>query len=327
MSHTSLLNARRAFHLFVLALATASFTQAGAQAYPTKPIRIVVAFPAGGPSDFVVRMIGPKLTEMWGQPLVVDNRAGAGGNIGTELVAKSAPDGYTLLLVGMHFVVNPSLYSAAGYNVEKDFTPITNAAVSPAIIAVHPSLPARDVRELIDLAKRTALDYGSPGTGTAGHLAGELFTSVAGIRMQHVPYKGAAPAVIDLLGGQIKVTITAMPPITPHVRAGKLRAIAVTTLQRSGALPEVPTVAESGFPGFFVDNMYGIVAPKRTPRAIVEKLHAGIARVINSADIKERLIAQGYDPLANPPAEFGQYLRAEVAKWAKVVKDSGLRVD
>jgi tripartite-type tricarboxylate transporter receptor subunit TctC len=302
-------------------------TSACSQAYPTKPIRMVVPFAAGGPSDLVARVVGQKLTESWGHAIVIDNRGGAGGNIGTSLVAKAAPDGYTLVLVGMHFVVNPSLYRSAGYEVERDFAAVTNVAVSPAIMAAHPSLGARDVRELVLLAKRSAVDYGSPGTGTAGHLAGELFCTVAGIKMQHIPYKGAGPAYSDLLGGQIKLAVTAMPVATPHVRAGRLHAIAVTTLQRSSALPEVPTVAESGYPGFFVDNMYGVLVPRVTPSAVVKQLHEAIARVVKQPENRERLIGQGYDPVAITPDEFSAYLRAEVAKWSKVIKERGMRVD
>jgi len=298
-----------------------------AQQYPAKAIRMVVPFAAGGPSDVVARIIGLNLTEAWGQAVVIDNRPGAGGNIGTDLVAKAVPDGYTLLLVGMHFVVNPSLYATAGYDAEKDFAPVTNAAISPAILAVHPSLPVRDARELVQLAKRSALDYGSPGTGTAGHLAGELFNTVAGTKMQHVPYKGAAPAISDLLGGQIKLAVTALPPVTPHVRSGKLRAIAVTTLHRSSALSEVPTVAESGFPGFFVDNMYGVMAPAHTPQPVITQLHTGIVRALKAPATAQRLTTQGYDPLGNSPREFREYLTAEVRKWAKVIRESGMRAD
>lgn len=295
--------------------------------YPTKPIRMVVPFAAGGPNDVAARIVGQKLTEAWGQPVVIDNRTGAGGNIGTALVAKALPDGYTLVMVGLHFVVNPALYSNAGYDAERDFAPVTNVAVSPVIIATHPSQPMRDVRELTQHAKRTLIDYGSPGTGTAGHLAGELLSTVAGIKMQHIPYKGAAPAISDLLGGQIKLAITAMPLAVPMVRAGKLRALAVTTLQRSSALPEVPTVAESGHAGFFVDNIYGVLAPRGTRQDTVVRLHEVMARTIAVPEIKERLITNGYEPVGNTPAQFAQYLRAEVAKWSKVVRDAGMRVE
>jgi tripartite-type tricarboxylate transporter receptor subunit TctC len=308
-------------------LVTLSSAMAYSETYPTKPIRMIVPFAAGGPSDVVIRIVGQRLTEAWGQTVVIDNRGGAGGNIGVGLAAKSAPDGYTLLLASMHFVVNPSLYRSAGYDAEKDFAAVTNIAISPVILAAHPSLAARDPRELAQLAKRNTLDYGSPGTGTAGHLAGELFNLVAGIKMQHIPYKGAAPAFADLLGAQIKLAITAMPIATPHVKAGRLRAIAVTTLQRSPALPDAPTMAESGYPGFFVDNMYGVLAPRGTPAAIIASLHEAIVRVVKQPEFRERLITQGYDPLGNSPAEFAGYLRAEVGKWAKVVKESGLRAD
>ena len=312
---------------FVCGIGVFISTAALSQTYPTKPIRMVVPFAPGGPSDVVARVVGQKLTESWGQAIVIDNRAGAGGNMGTSLAAKAPPDGYTLLLIGMHFVVNPALYATAGYHAEKDFAAVTNIAISPTILVAHPSLPARDTREFVQLAKRGAVDYGSPGTGTAGHLAGELFSLVAGIKMQHIPYKGAAPAITDLLGGQTKFAITALPPATPHVRAGKLRAIAVTTLQRSSALPEVATVAESGYAGFFVDNMYGVVTRRATPRVVIEQLHVAIARIIQMPEIRERLTTQGYDPLGNTPAQFADYLRAELDKWAQVVKETGLRAE
>ena len=207
------------------------------------------------------------------------------------------------------------------------FRSVSNAAISPVILAVHPAVPARDPRELVQFAKRAPIDYGSPGVGTAGHLAAELFSTAAGIKMQHIPYKGAAPAVSDLLGGQIKLVITAMPLLVPHVKAGKLRAIAVTTLQRSPALPDVVTIAESGYPGVFVDNMYGLLVPRGTHRGIIEQLHTEIARALKPSDMRERLIAQGYDPIANSPAQFTDYLRAEVGKWAKVVRDAGMRAE
>jgi tripartite-type tricarboxylate transporter receptor subunit TctC len=300
---------------------------AAAQSYPVKPIRLVVPFAPGGPNDFVARILAQKVSDDLKQPIVIDNRAGAGGNIGTELVAKAPRDGYTLCLVGMHFVVNPSLYENVGYDALKDLAPITLAAVSPVIIVAHPSLPARDVRELVQLAKTTQLNYGSPGTGTAGHLAGVLFDMVAGVKMQQIPYKGAAPAVSDLLGGQVKLGFMAFPPATPHVRAGKLHAIAVTTLQRSAALPDVPTVAESGFPGFSVDNMYGVLTTGGTPRVVVERLNREIARTVRMPDVVERLTSQGYELVGDTPEHFAAYLRTELEKWTKVVKVSGLRVE
>jgi tripartite-type tricarboxylate transporter receptor subunit TctC len=318
------MTARRAAGVMLLALTAAG---AGAQTYPVKPIRMVVAFAPGGPNDVIARIIAQKLTEAWGQPVVIDNRPGAGGNVGTTLVARAAPDGYTLSMPGLHFVVNPSLYEAAGYDAMRDFAPITLAAVSPCIIAAHPSFPAHDVSELVKLAKETNLDFGSPGTGTAGHLAGELLNLVASIKLQQIPYKGAAPVMNDLLGGQIKLSITASPPLTPLVKAGKLRAIAVTTLKRSGALPEVPTVAESGYAGFAADNMYGVVATAGTPRTVVDKLQREIGRIVNLPEIRERLVNQGYDPVADTPEQFAAYLRTEIDKWRKVVKASGAKAD
>ena len=307
--------------------ATVAAEHGVAQQYPARPIRMVVAFAPGGPNDVIARIIGQKLTGSFGYAVVIDNRPGAGGNVGTTLAAKAARDGYTLSMPGLHFVVNPSLFDSAGYDPLKDFAPVTLAAISPCLIAAHPTLPARDVRELVQLAKDTRLDFGSPGTGTAGHLAGELLNMVAGIKMQQIPYKGAAPAVNDLLGAQIKLAITASPPTTPLVKAGKLRAIAVTSLQRSAALPDVPTVAESGYPGFSTDNMYGVVATAGTPRAVIEKLNREIVRIVQAPDMKERLISQGYDPIGNSPEEFAAYLRSEFVKWQKVVKQTGIRVD
>ena len=296
-----------------------------AQSYPTKPMRMIVPFSPGGPNDLVARVVGQKLTDAWGQTLIIDNRGGAGGNIGVALASKASADGYTLVMVGLHFVVNPSLYANAGYDVERDFAPITNAAISATILVTHPSLVARDLREFVQLAKRGGLDYGSPGTGTAGHLAAELLNTVAGMKMQHIPYKGASLAITDLLGGQIKAAMFALPGATPHVRAGKMRAIAVSTLQRSAAMPDVPTVAESGYPGFFVDNIYGILAPRGTSTATVNQLYTAIAAALKAPEVRERLISQGYDPLHNTPDQFTTYLRAEVTKWAKLVKDAGMR--
>lgn len=313
--------------VWMVVVCAVSSAMLSAQPYPVKPIRMVVPFAAGGPNDFVARIIGQQLGAAWNTTIIIDNRTGAGGNIGTSLVARAAPDGYTVLLAGLHLVVNPSMYRNAGYDLDKDFAPLTNAAVSPVGVAAHPSLPARDMRELAALAKRGAVDYGSPGTGTAGHLAAELYTQLAGIKMQHVPYKGAAPAIADLLGGQIKLSFTAFPVLPPHVRAGRLRALAVTTLARSPALPDVPTVAESGYPGFFVDNIYGLAAPRGTPAAIVAQWHNAVAQVMKAADMRERLVGQGYEPLANTPAQFADYLRSESAKWARVVRDAGLRVE
>lgn len=300
---------------------------AQAQVFPLRPIRLVIPFAAGGPNDYVARMVGPRLGEAMGTSIVVDNRAGAGGNIGTALVAKAAADGHTLVLVGLHFVANPTLYASVGYDPLKDFSPITLAASSPVVIVAHPSLAAQNLRELIQLAKADAINYASPGSGTAGHLAGEMFASATGVKLQHIPYKGAAPAMNDLLGGQVKLGFPSLPPATPHVRAGRLKAIAVTGLKRSAALADVPTVAESGYAGFSVDNMYGVLATAGTPKSVVDRLNSEFLRILRATDIHERLASQGYDPVGNSPEEFGRYLQAEVSKWAKVIKAAGLRAD
>lgn len=286
-----------------------------------------MAFSAGGPNDVIARIIAQKLTDAWNNNVIVENRPGAGGNIGTQLVARAAADGYTLALVSTAFVVNPSLYAAAGYDALKDFAPVTLAAVSPVIIVAHPSFPVRNIKELMQFAKRNAVNYASPGTGTTGHLGGELFKTIAGINMQHVPYKGAAPAVNDLLGGQVKLGFTAVPPAAPHVKAGRLRAIAVTTAKRTASLPDVPTVSESGFANYEVDNMYGVLAPAGTPRPVIEKLSREISRIVKAPDVKARLEELGFDPVGSDTSAFAQYLRSESDKWAKVVKQSGARVE
>jgi tripartite-type tricarboxylate transporter receptor subunit TctC len=309
-----------------VALALAA-TGAPAQQYPARPIRIIVSVTAGGPTDTIARVIGQKLTEAWGYSVVIDNRPGAGGTIGDAVAAKAPPDGYTVAFVGMHFVIAPMLHANAGYDTIRDFAPVTLAAISSVLISAHPSFPARDVRELAQFAKGNSVSYVSPGRGTAGHLAGELFGVSTGTRLVQIPYKGAAPAMNDLLGGHVKLGFTALPPAAPHVRSGRLRALAVTTLARSASLPDVPTVAESGFPGFSADNMSGVVTPRGTPRAVVDKLNREIVRIVHAPGMKEQLIVQGFDPVGNTPDEFARYLRAEVVKWAKVIKETGLRAE
>jgi len=312
--------------LFAAAVAVAA-TSAPAQPYPAKPIRVIVPVTAGGPTDVIARMIGQKLSEALGYPVVVDNRPGAGGTIGDAVAAKAPPDGYTLAFVGMHFIIAPMLHANAGYDSVRDFAPVTLAAISSVLISAHPSFPPRDVRELALYAKGNAVSYVSPGRGTAGHLAGELFGILTGTRLVQIPYKGAAPAMNDLVGGHVKLGFTALPPAAPHVKAGRLRALAVTTLARSASLPEVPTVAESGYPGFAADNMSGVVAPRGTPRPIVDKLNREIVRIVRAPDMKELLTFQGFDPVGDTPDEFARYLRAEVAKWSKVVKVTGLHAE
>lgn len=313
--------------LSVVGLLTALVAPAQGAAYPEKPVRMIVSFAAGGPNDFIARVLARELSDRWGMPVIVDNRPGAGGNIGTELAAKSLSDGYTLTLVSTAFVVNPNLYRNAGYDPFRDFAPVALAAISPLIFVAHPSLPAKSIRDVVQLAKKSPLNYASPGAGTTGHLGGELLNAMGGVKMQHIPYKGAGPATADLLGGQVKFGLTALPPAVPHVKTGRLTAIAVTTLKRVTILPNVPTVAESGYPGYQVDNMYGILAPRGTPKVVIGKLNGDFIRVLDMPDARELLLAQGFEPQRYTPEEFGRYLQSESVKWAKVVKESGARVD
>jgi tripartite-type tricarboxylate transporter receptor subunit TctC len=304
--------------------------QAYAQTYPNKSIRLIVPFPPGGPADILSRAIGQKLTESSGQQVVVDNRAGAGGMIGSDLAAKGAPDGYTLLMgfVGTH-AINPSLYSKLPYDNVKSFEPVSLVATATIILVLHPSVPAKSVKELIALAKSKPgeLTFGSPGNGTPQHLAGELFNTMAGVKMTHIPFKGAVPAISDLLGGRISLIFSSAPPALPHVATGKLRALAVTSGKRSSVSPDLPTVAESGLPGFEVINWYGVLVPARTPRPIVEKLNTEIAKIMKMPDVKERLSGVGIEAFSSTPAQFATFIKDETAKWAKVVKFSGARLD
>ena len=314
--------------LVVLFLVTGLFaSDALAQSWPTRPVRLIVPFAAGGPADFVARLASLKLSERWGQPVVIDNRGGAGGNIGTELAAKAAPDGYTLLLTTSVFICNPSLYKKIGYDPFKDFAPVTLTGVSATIVVRHPSFPAKNMRDIAQLAKTSAINYASPGIGTAAHLAAELFRTYAKVDMQQVPFKGAGPAIVAMLGGEVRLGFMAVPPAVPHVRTGRLVAVAVSSPQRIALLPDVSTVAESGFPGFQVDNLYGVLAPRGTPPAVIKKLHADIVDVLKQPDVRERLATEAFDVVGNTPDEFGRYLKLEFTKCAKVVKESGARVD
>jgi len=317
-----------------LCLALASVfgsASAWAQSYPSKPIRLVVPYPPGGPLDIMARAIGQKLTEAWHQPVVVDNRAGAGGNIGADLVAKSPADGYTLLMgaVATH-AINPTLYAKIPYDPVKDFAPVALVAQVPNILVVNPAVPAKSVKELVELARAKPgyLNFGSGSTGSTGHLAGELFKTMAGVQMVHIPYKGGAPAMADLLAGQVQLMFDNLANALPNVRAGRLRALAVTTLARSPAMPDLPTMAESGLPGFDLTTWFGLMVPAGTPPEIVVKLNAEIVRALNAKDMRERLEKMGAEPPANnTPEHFAAFIRAEAGKYAKVVKDSGAKVE
>ena len=266
-------------------------TPAAAQPYPAKPVRMIVPFAAGGPADVIARLLNARLPETWGQPLVIENRAGAAGNIGTAAVARSAPDGYTLLLTTSGFMSNPSLYKNAGFDPLKDFAPVTVAGNSATAVIRHPSLAGvNTMRDIEQLARTSKVDFASPGIGLAGHLAGELFKMLAKVEMQSIPFGGGGPAVAAVLAGQVKLGFTAVPQTVPHIKAGRLVAIAVTSRERLAALPEVPTVAESGYPGFQVDNMYGVLAPRGTPPEVVKKLHADIVRVLRQPEVDRKSV-------------------------------------
>jgi tripartite-type tricarboxylate transporter receptor subunit TctC len=303
-------------------------TLASAQAaYPEKPVRVVVPFAAGGPADLSARLIAQKLSEQWKQPVVVDNRGGAGGNIGTALVGQALPDGYTLLLTTSVFISNPSLYKNAGYDPFKEFAPIILAGVSATVVSRHPSYTAvNSMQDILQQSKIAPISFASPGIGTAGHLSGELFRNITKANIQAVPYKGAGPAMTALLGGEVRLGFTAVPPVVALARGGKLVPIAVTSIKRLDVLPNVPTVAES-YPGFEVDNMYGLLAPKATPAALIRKINADTQIALKQPDLRQRFAQDAFEIRGNTPDEFAQYLRAEFTKWAKVVKDSGVRVE
>ena len=312
----------------VVALAAIS-AASSAQGYPNKSIRLVVPFPAGGPTDVIARAVAQKLTESMGQQVVIDNRGGSGGNIGADIVAKSAPDGYTLLMAIVSHAINASLYSKLPYDTVKDFAPITRTGSATIIMIAHPSLPAKSIREFIALAKARPgqLSFASPGSGTPHHLAGELLKTTAGIDMAHIPYKGAAPAVIDLMGGQVPVGFVSLPAALPHVKAGKLTALGITTSKRSAIAPEIATFAEAGLAGYDLENWYGALAPGGTPKEIVDRLNAEIVRALQLPDVKERLYSQGFEIHTSTAEEFAAFIRSEIVKWAKIVKASGAKVD
>jgi len=300
------------------------------QAYPSKPVRVIVPFPPGAGVDIVTRSVSPKLGELLGQQLIVDNRGGAGGILGAELAAKAQPDGYTLFMATAGILtVIPHMNSKTPYSVERDFAPVSLIASVPSMLVVHPSLPAKSVKELIALAraKPGAINYASTGNGTLPHLAAELFKAQAKIDMVHVPYKGSAPAVTDLLGGQVEVFFGNVLSVIPQVRSGKLRGLAVTSVQRMPVSPEIPTLAQSGFPGFEAGTWFGLLVPAGTPREIVARLHAEVVKTLRFPETQERLAGQGATTVGNTPDEFAAYIKAESAKWAKVLKASGVRAD
>lgn len=303
---------------------------ARAESYPSKPIRVVVGFPSGGAPDILARIFSEKISPSWGQPVVVDNKPGAGGNIGAEAVAHAAPDGYTLALgtVGTHSI-NGALYSKMPYDMVKDFVPVILLASTPNVLVVHPSVPARNVQELIALAKSKpgGLTFGTPGVGTSLHVSGELFNTMAGTRITHVPYKGRAMAIPDLLGGHITMMFDNLPSALPVVKEGKLRALGVTSAKRSSSAPDIPTIAEQGLPGYEAESWFAVFAPAGTPKEVVSKLNAELNRIFELPDVRQKLATLGLDPVLGTPEKLASYQRSEIAKWAKVVKDSGAKAE
>jgi tripartite-type tricarboxylate transporter receptor subunit TctC len=290
---------------------------------------MVVPFAVGGAADVVPRIVGPKLVETWGQQLIVDNRPGAAGIIGSELVAKSPANGYTLLLAAVAHAINPGLYKKLPYDLVKDFAPVTLLASTPSVVMLNPSVPANSVKEFVALAKAKPgqFNFGSPGNGTSSHLAAELFSSMAGVKMTHVSYKGPAAALIDLLGGRIEFYINTLPSAMPHVRAKKLKVLAITSLNRTALLPDLPTVSESGVPGYEMTSWYGVLAPNGTPREVIQKLSSDFVRAIRIPEVSEKLNEAGAEPVANTPEQYAAFIRNELKKWAKVVQESGAKVD
>lgn len=312
----------------VLTAGTLAADNAAAQQYPAKPIRFVLPFGAsGGTPDIIARLIAPKLTEAWGQQVIVEPRVGAGGTIGTEVVAKAEPDGYTILLTSPSHAINVTLYPKLNYDAVADFAPITQLVEVPNILVIHPSLPARTVKQLIALAKAKpgSLNYGSAGSGSSQHLAGELFKKMAGVDMVHIPYKGGGGVVVDLIAGQVQLTFGAATSL-PHVRSGRLIALAVTTAQRVPTV-NLPTIAESGLPGYEAPAWYALFAPARTPRAIVDRMQAEVARILKLPDVRERLVFETVQPVGSTSAELAEFLKREIVKWGAIVKESGAKVD
>jgi len=313
----------------LLALSLPAQAQAPAGAYPVKPVKVIVPYPPGGPTDIVARVVFQQVSDSTGQQFVVENRAGAGGNIGAEAVARAPADGYTLLVATTAHAINMSLFKSLNYDVLKDFAPVTLLTQGPLVLVATPAFPAASVRELIALAKAkpNTLNFASSGNGQSTHLSGELFNTMAGIKLAHVPYKGSAPALTDVIGGQVPLMFDTMLSAMPFVKSGKLRALAVTSAQRSPAAPELPTVAESGLPGYEVVAWNGLLAPAGTPKAVIDRLSEELAKAMAVAQVREKFSVQGFAASWDTPEQFAIFLRSEVAKWTKTVKASGATLD
>jgi len=306
-----------------------AWAQPAAEAYPSKPIRLILPFPPGGGTDIIGRILSERMAADLGQPVVLENRGGAGGNVGAEAAARSAPDGYTIVLVAPSLAISPSLYKKLNYDPVKDLTPIGLVATVPNVLVTHPSVPAQTLAEFITLAKNKpgGMNFGSGGAGTSNHLAGELFNLLAGVNLVHVPYKGVNLAMNDLIAGQVQLVVIGISAAAPQIKAGRLRALAVVTPKRSPALPDVPTAAEAGLPNFEVTTWYGLLAPAGTPKPIITRLNAALGRAMHAPDLQERLAGLATEPVTSTPEEFGELIRSEMAKWGRVVRDAGLKAD
>ena len=315
--------------LLVAAVVLAAAMPALAQDYPNRPIRFIVPYPPGGGTDVVARIMSDALAADLGQPIIIDNRGGAAGNVGTDIAAKAPADGYNILFTLSSHTINPKLYDKLPFDVERDFVPISLAALIPQILVVHPSVPASNVQELIALAKANPgkLNYASVGTGSPGHIAGELFKIKTGVDIVHIPYKGGGPAVVDTIGGQVQLLFVSMPAAWQHVKAGKLKAIAVASAKRSVAAPDLPTIAESGVPDYAVESWYGALAPAKTPPAAVARLNAAFAKVLGNPQIKEKLLAQGAEAAPSTQAEMDRVIKEELEKWDLVIKTAKIKPD
>lgn len=302
-------------------------TQASESAYPSKPIRMIVGFPPGGAVDILARIVGQKLTDTWGHQVVLDNRPGAGSTIAAEITATAIPDGYTLLMITSSHAVSAGLYTKLNYHSVNSFAPISLVATAPQVLSANLSLPVRSISELVSLAKASPgkLNFGSGGSGSTTHLAGELFKSMAGINIVHIPYKGAAPALTDVIGGQIQLAFASLPGALPHIGAKRVKALAVTSAKRSPSLPEVLTIAESGFPGYEATIWYGILVPAGTPKQVINKLHAQIVKIVQTPEVAGAITRQGAEPEVSSPQAFGTHLKSEIAKWTKVIREGGIR--
>jgi tripartite-type tricarboxylate transporter receptor subunit TctC len=311
------------------ALGTQQPAQAQAAAYPDKPVRFLVPYPPGGGTDVIARIVQERFQAALGQPVVIDNKGGAGGSVGTEIAAKSAPDGYTVLFTLNSHTINPAIYPKLSFDTQKDFEPVGTVASLPQILVTHPGVNANSVKELVAMAKAKpgSLAYASVGNGSPGHLAGELFKLRAGVDMTHIPYKGGGPAVTDVMGGQVPLLWVSIPAAAQHVKSGKLKALAVSTMKRSAAFPDVPTMHEAGYPDFEVDSWYAMFVPARTPKPVIEKLNKALNSVMADAGVKQQLLAQGSEGVGGTPEELGRTVTVELAKWAKLVKDANIKLE